>query len=465
MESGRAGATPPLQLVPAVRRDVAPITPVTPGVAVSATAAAARGATGTTEGTGAALVSRSTDSTVARHGAESLADLAVALERARAGLVTLDGAAILDALDTVWAIEQAPPSAWYLRAAALALLDAPTEAEGIVLLGLERWPADDALSMGRIITMVSRGASSEAAPLLEQLAQRRPDGPWDVIRAALQTARADHASRDAVPGSAAADEQQVERPLAHRAPSPMLLALAHTLRTGSSATLAEQAMAMARATSLGGEGGADRHALRKLVAAVFVQLSREGGASAAPAPEFGFEAVVAALRAREVQSARAVVARMPPSPQREVAAALVEASVHADSASERESVSASEPESVSASESLSESETVSPPQSERAERASASSDGQPSVRVGERDVPATLRLWRDGLRLLDPPDVEATRAPGLRRRRDAGGAAAATGWTMLPPTPRPTRWVPSARWGSIVAVLVVLATLSRCAVR
>jgi hypothetical protein len=453
MESGRAGATPPLQLVPAVRRDVAPITPVTPGSSVAATAAAARGATAATESTGAALVGRSTDSTVPRHGAESLADLAVALERARAGLVTLDGAAILDALDTVWAIDQAPPSAWYLRAAALALLDAPTEAEGIVLLGLERWPADDALSMGRIITMLSRGAGREAAPLLEQLAQRRPDGPWDVIRAALQTARADDAPRDEVPGPAAADARQTERPLAHRAPSPMLLALAHTLRTGSSATLAEQAMGMARATSLGGEGGADRHALRKLVAAVFVQLSREGGASAAPAPEFGFEAVVAALRARELQSARAVVARMPPSPQREVAAALVEASVHTDSASE--------PEAVSESEAVSEPES----ESERAERASASSDGQPSVRVGERAVPATLRLWRDGLRLLDPPDIEATRAPGLKRRRDAGGAASATGWTMLPPTPRPTRWVPSARWGSIVAVLVVLATLSRCVVR
>ncbi|MCU0647649.1 MAG: hypothetical protein MUF00_06620 [Gemmatimonadaceae bacterium] len=371
------------------------------------------------------------DTIESRDGPSSTVALATALERARAGLATLDGSAILDALDAVWSVAHAPPSAWYLRAAALALLAHPVEAEGIARLGLDQWPDDLALAYAHVLTLAARGASGELASPIATLRAQWPDGPWDAIEAVMHArVPADRATRPT------ADE-----PFAHDAIGGSAIAsLARALRDEPPDALAQRAMAMARATSWGGEGSALRHAQRQLVAAIFAQLSREGGETARAEPANALERAVTLLREGHVAQAHEVAGEMPEGASRALVAALVGAAEHSEDAR------ASEPGGALL------------PREARGDGASL-----------PHAPPSLAALWREGVYLLDPPAVDARRIAGLRdrsRRAEHGRPLEApTGWTMLPGAPRErSRW-PMARWGVIVGVCAVLVSLSRCVVQ
>jgi hypothetical protein len=430
MSAGRIdGSTAASGVVPvrAMRSVAGPVTPIAPvDAAPDATEAAALGRIAADPTSLIAPRVRS-DQVMAREGAAAAIDMTVALERARAGLATLDAAAILDALDPVWSMESAPPSAWYLRAAALALLNADTEAEGVTLLARQRWPQADALHFATGIVLLRRGATDEAALLFGTLRARGVDAPWDAVERAMQ---ADRVSITPIDLASITPRAR----LAERTPSGAVVSLATALRRASSGELADHAMSLARATSLGGDAVGDRHAMRKLVAAVFAVLSREGGGHNAAPPEGVLDPIVLAIRAQSPGDARRLVERLAPSPLREMAAQLVDAA-----------------------ESLPVDTAALP---DRADAAIVRTERP--VLAQDRSMPPAQLLWREGVRLLDDPADESRR---VRWRTDGSAGDARTGWTPLPPPPLRIPMLPSARWGAVLAVLVVMATLSRCVVR
>jgi hypothetical protein len=426
---GNTSATSALPAVRALRSSAIPVAPITPiDAPANATETSAIGRINVDPASLLAPQLRG-DQIVAREGAAAPIDLTVALERARAGLATLDPAAILDALDPVWSMESAPPSAWYLRAAALSFVDAATEAEGVTLLGLQRWPEADALEFAKAIVLLHRGATEEAVRVFTALRARNPQGPWDAVTRALVP--------DPSQATPTGELSVTASPrLAARAPTASVRALAQAVLDAPSGELAEYAMSLARTTSLGAESVGDRHGMRKLVAAVFAVLSREGGGSSSVGPDGAVDAVVRAVRERALPEARRIVERLPPSPAREIAAQLVDAAEthNADVARAEDRPDA--------------------PLPLRSEVATPAPD---------RTLPPSLLLWRDGMRLLDAPEEEVNRV--RRRLGGRGDRDARSGWSPLPQPERRIPVLPSARWGAIVAVLVVIATLSRCVVR
>jgi hypothetical protein len=430
MTAGRVDGISSSALVPmrAVRVSEGPVTPISPVEAAPDTTATAPIGRNTVDPTALLSSRERRDQLVTREGAPASIDLTVALERARAGLATLDPAMILDALDPVWSMDSAPPSAWYLRAAALALLDADTEAEGVTLLARQRWPQADALEFATGIVLLRRGAIDEATRVFSSLRARNVDGPWEAVERAMQPDRL-----RTTPSDAPAVTRRAR--LAERAPSAAMVSLATALRDAPSGVLAEHAMSLARAASLGGDAVGDRHAMRKLVAAVFAVLSHEGGGKQVTPADGRVDPIVRAVREQSTAEARHLVERLAPSPLRETVAQLVDAAESLPSGSRAAS--------------------------DRPDAALMRTDR--GAQSHERSLPATQLLWRDGVRLLDDPADETSRA---RIQRGATAESArTTGWGPLPQPPVRVLPLPSARWGAILAVLVVMATLSRCVVR
>jgi hypothetical protein len=352
------------------------------------------GATASVRGGAPREVAR--DQVATRTPATSPLAIAVALERARAGLARLAPDEILAALDPVWHVDDTPPSAWYLRAAALSLRAQPIEAEGIALLGRERWPREVGLQLAHALAALGRAPTDETAAVIDALPE-----PW---RARLSALAAPRSAPTGAPGTV--------RPT--RAPSPMVRRLVDALLAAPSDDLAREAMALARGTAWGADAPAERLAQRRLVAAVFAVLSREGGVAEAGPPDEGapaLETVVARLRAGDPAGAATVAARLAGTPMGEVAAQLL----------------------------------------------AAAHDGASSPSTDEVvALPDARALWREGLSLLAPPEVDAA------RHAPSGSAPHGTGWTPWPAVP-PTRRGPAMlRWSPLVLGAAALAALSRC---
>ncbi|MCU0635603.1 MAG: hypothetical protein MUE41_12080, partial [Gemmatimonadaceae bacterium] len=327
-------------------------------------------------------------------------------------------------------VPHAPPSAWYLRTAALALLAHPVEAEGIVTLGRQQWPDDPALAYARLLTVMARSDTSEAAPLLSAVRQRWPDGPWDEVEALLGATAAPRAAIDTARGAVPASATTTPAP----GTDALLDTLARALRHANADVLAEQAMAMARATSWTSATPATRHAQRLLVSAVFGALSREGGAAPELVDGPPVARVVALLRAGEVVAARAALEQVGEPALRAVVQRVVDVASPDDAPAD----------------------------------APGLPDGPRTLEPPTSAIPSLGTLWRAGMVLLAEPAVDAQRIAGLARRWGTDevmhGPRLSTGWTTLPSSAHAARWRPSARMGVLAGLVVALVTLSRCVV-